>query len=70
MVSISLVPMVFLLSTFTDRIAVFFLPLQLVVLPRIPTLIRSNYNRVIFVSLVIDIYTSLMFVWIDFGGYS
>ena len=70
MVSISLIPMVFLISTFTDRIAIFFLPLQLVVLSRVPTFIKLDYNRAIFVSLVIGLYASLMFIWFNFGGHS
>lgn len=70
LVSIVLLPASYFYSTFTDRLAIYFLPLQLVVLSRIPVLIESTYNRTIFVTSTIIVYTSAMFVWLTFGNHS
>ena len=69
-VSVALMPASFFYSTFIDRIAIFFLPLQLVVLSRVSTLIESTYNRTIFIIGVIFIYFSALFVWLFFGNHS
>lgn len=61
---------VFSYSTLIDRIAIYFLPIQLVVLSRIPTLITSRYNRTIFILGVIIMYISVLFVWLYFGNHS
>ena len=69
-VSIILLPLAFSYSTFVDRIAIYFLPLQLVVFSRIPILIESSYNRTLFIFGVIFIYVSALFVWLNFGNFS
>ena len=69
-VSIILLPLAFSYSTFVDRIAIYFLPLQLVVFSRIPILIESAYNRTLFIFGVIFIYVSTLFVWLNFGNFS
>ena len=69
-VSIILLPLAFSYSTFVDRIAIYFLPIQLVVFSRIPILIESSYNRTLFIFGVIFIYVSALFVWLNFGNFS
>jgi hypothetical protein len=70
LMSIVLLPASYFYSTFSDRVAIYFLPLQLVILSRIPVLIESTYNRTIFVTGTIIVYTSAMFVWLTFGNHS
>ncbi len=70
LMSIVLLPASYFYSTFSDRVAIYFLPLQLVILSRIPVLIESTYNRTIFVTSTIIVYTSAMFVWLTFGNHS
>jgi len=70
LVSIILLPVTYFYSTFSDRLAIYFIPLQLVVLARIPVLIESAYNRTIFVVGVVVIYTSALYVWLFFGNHS
>ena len=55
LVNIILFPSAFYFSTFVDRIAIYFIPLQLVIFSRVPTLFA---------------YFSLLFVWIFFGKHS
>ena len=69
-VSILLLPAAYFYSTFIDRIAIFFIPLQLVVLSRIPVLISSAYNRTIFILGVMVVYSSALFVWLNYGNHS
>jgi hypothetical protein len=69
-ISIFLLPLAFYYSTFIDRIAIYFIPLQLVVFSRIPILIESKINRTIFVFFVIALYLSSLFIWLFFGNFS
>jgi hypothetical protein len=69
-ISIVLLPIVVFYSTLIDRIAIYFIPLQLVVLSRIPVLIKSNLNRLIFILSIVVIYALSLFVWLNFGNYS
>jgi hypothetical protein len=69
-VSIALLPLAYYYSTFADRIAIFFLPLQLIILSRVPVLIESAYNRTIFILAVFIVYFSALFVWLFFGNFS
>jgi hypothetical protein len=69
-VSILMFPLAFYYSTFADRIAIYFLPLQMVVLSRIPILIASRYYRTLFVLGVLLLYTAALFVWLNFGNFS
>jgi hypothetical protein len=69
-VSILLVPMSVVISTLSDRVAIYFTLLQLVVLTRIPFLIESTHKRNIFIMLIIAMYFIYMFVWFNFGLHS
>jgi len=70
LISIALLPLAIYYSTFTDRIAIYFIPLQLVVFSRIPILISSTNNRTLFVIAVIFLYLSVMFVWLNFANHA
>lgn len=69
-VSILMFPLALYYSTFTDRIAIYFLPLQIVVLSRIPILIASRYYRTLFIFGVLLLYIAALFVWLNFGNFS
>lgn len=70
MISILLLPASFYYSTVVDRFAIYFIPLQLVIFSRIPTLISSKYKRTIFILGTIFVYFSALFVWLFFGNHS
>lgn len=54
--SLACVPLVFIASTAVDRIALYFLPIQLYVYTRIAGLIRNSSNRMLFNIGVIGVY--------------
>jgi len=68
--SILLVPFVFYVATFSDRISFYMIPAQIVILSRIPILINSIYYRSIFIVSIFFIYTVAMFTWLNFGSNS
>jgi hypothetical protein len=69
-VSIILLPISFYYSTFADRVAIYFIPLQLIILSRVPVLIESAYNRTIFILSTMAVYFATLFVWLFFGNFS
>ena len=70
LVSIALLPLAFSYSTFIDRIAIFFIPLQLVIFSRVPMLIYSTYYRTIFIVATITLYVCVLFVWLNFAKHA
>ena len=70
LVSIALLPLAFFYSTFIDRIAIFFIPLQLVIFSRVPMLIYSTYYRTIFIVATITLYVCVLFVWLNFANHA
>jgi hypothetical protein len=60
----------FFASTAADRLAIYFLPLQLVVLSRFPTLIETTLNRTFVVSIIVIVYAASLLVWLNFGIHS
>ena len=70
LVSIALLPLAFSYSTFIDRIAIFFIPLQLVIFSRVPMLIYSTYYRTIFIVATITLYVCVLFVWLNFANHA
>jgi len=60
-------PLAFVSSTFVDRMALYLLPMQLVILSRTPILIKSVYNRTLFILIVLFLYIGALFVWGNFG---
>ena len=70
LISIALLPLAFYYSTFIDRIAIFFIPLQLVIFSRVPVLIYSTYYRTIFIVATITLYVCVLFVWLNFANHA
>ncbi len=68
--NILLVPLSISYSTLADRFAVYLIPLQLVVISRIPTLIKSRLYQTTFILASIFFYAALMFAWLIFGNHS
>jgi hypothetical protein len=69
-VNIFLLPLAYFYSTFADRIAIFFLPIQLVVLSSVPILIKSRSLKSVFLLCAITLYISSLFIWLNFGNHS
>jgi hypothetical protein len=63
-------PLAFVSSTFVDRMALYLLPMQVVILSRVPILITSTYNRTLFILSVLFLYIGVLFVWLNFGQFS
>jgi hypothetical protein len=58
-------------STAVDRVALYLLPLQLVVMSRFPDAVSSrNGGRKIWVAGVVALYATVQFVWLVFSNYS
>jgi hypothetical protein len=70
LISIAMLPLAIFYSTFADRIAIYFIPIQLVVLSRVPVIIVSKYYRTLFVLGTVVLYFSILFVWLNFGKHS
>jgi len=69
-VSLVMLPLTVVISTTIDRMALYFLPMQLVVFSRAPLLIESTYSRTLFVLSVLFLYIATLFVWLNFGNFS
>jgi len=60
----------FFYSTVADRVAIYFMPLQLVVFSRVPMLISSDYYRTVFILGVVFLNFIMLFGWLNFGNHS
>jgi len=69
-IAIILFPLTFFYSTFTDRFAVYLIPLQLVVFSKIPLLVQSTKNRTIVVVSILVVYMWSLFVWLSYGTHA
>ena len=55
-------------STAVDRLALYWIPLQLFVLSRIPQALSSNFSNQIFILLIISLYLlAILFIWLFFA---
>ena len=63
-------PLAFVSSTFVDRMALYLLPMQLIIFSRSPILITGVYNRTLFIVIVLFIYIGALFIWLNFGQHS
>ena len=68
--SLIMLPLAFVSSTVVDRMALYFLPMQLVILSRAPLFIPNVYNRTLFILIVLFLYIGALFVWLNFGQHS
>jgi|AntDeeMinimDraft_5_1070356.scaffolds.fasta_scaffold05811_2 hypothetical protein len=63
------VPLVFQASTAVDRVALYFMPIQLVVFSYLPQLVRAN-ARVLVRASVLMLYGLVQFVWLNYATHS
>jgi len=64
MMSLLCVPLVSLASTAVDRVALYFTPIQLVVLSRLPELVRNEFMRPVWRFAGIALYATVLWVWL------
>ena len=57
-------------STAVDRVALYFLPLQIVVWSRLPTLMVGIWQRTQAIAVIIIGYAAVLAVWLNFGNQS
>ena len=57
-------------STAVDRIALYFIPIQLVVYARLPYLARKQFSPAMVKVMIILLYTAVLFVWLNFAGHN
>jgi hypothetical protein len=69
-ISILCIPLVFFASTAIDRIALYFIPLQLFVFSRVHMIFNSDLAKVAVITSIILYYAIIHFVWLNFASYS
>jgi hypothetical protein len=70
LMSIVCVPLVFIASTAVDRMALYLIPLQLVVWARFPTLVKGHMGRTSAILLVTIYYALVQFTWLVYGTHA
>ena len=65
--ALACVPLVSLASTAVDRVALYLLPLQLYVFPRLVTLVRDRAIRSLFVIAIVGYYALVLWVWLNYA---
>ncbi|WP_345987967.1 EpsG family protein [Sulfurimonas sp. HSL1-2] len=68
--SLAAIPLVVLASTAVDRMALYFLPLQIVVFARLPFLMRDTLSQQITTFLILLFYFTVLTVWLTLGSFS
>lgn len=56
-------------STAVDRLALYVLPLQIVLFTRLPELFKGAFSEQLCIALVVSYYTTVHFVWLNFAGH-
>lgn len=64
---VSLFALSFFASSAADRLAIYLLPLQLVVFSRLPVLIKDAHNKALVIIIIISVYAFSLIVWLFFG---
>lgn len=64
------VPLVFVSATAVDRVALYFIPLQLFVFSRLPRVANSTRMRTALVLGIVAYYALVQFVWLNFASHS
>jgi len=68
--SIAAMGLVGVASTAVDRMALYFIPIQLVVYARLPYLARNKVSPGIMKVMIVLGYTAVLFVWLNYGTYA
>lgn len=67
LLSLACLPMVIVSSTAVDRVALYFIPIQLYVFSRLDRMPRLRYGRTLVILGVIVYYAAIEFVWLNFA---
>ena len=70
LLAIVCVPLVSIASTAVDRMALYLIPLQLVVWARFPVLVQGRIPRIFAFLIVIFYYAAVQFVWLVYGTHA
>ena len=68
--SILSIPASLVLSTFTDRLALYLIPIQMVVYCRLSMMVKYGICRSFLVLMIISFYALVLFVWINYAVHS
>ena len=60
----------FVSSTTADRLSLFLIPTQIIILSRVPILMRSTRMQMIYVIIIIFSYSMVLYIWLFFGIHS
>lgn len=70
LLAIVCVPLVSIASTAVDRMALYLIPLQLVVWARFPVLVQGRINRTYAFLMVVSYYAIVQFTWLVYGTHA
>lgn len=68
--ALACIPLLTISSTVADRIALYFMPLQIVLFSRLHYLASDIFNKNIIVASVISYYGLVLIVWLNFAGHT
>lgn len=68
--SLLTVPLLVVSSTAVDRVALYFIPIQIIAFSRLPLLARSARQQQMIVSGIIGYYSVVLLVWLTLAGHS
>ena len=68
--TVILLPLVGFSSTAVDRVALYLIPLQLVVFSRLPMLFSVSKGRSLVIKTIIIFYALVLFVWLNYAGHA
>tara|TARA_R100000353_G_scaffold19132_1_gene17734 strand:+ start:507 stop:1547 length:1041 start_codon:yes stop_codon:yes gene_type:complete len=68
--SLCCVPLVLISSAATDRVALYFIPVQIYVFARLPVIVSEPYLRALIVSSIVVYYFLVQLVWLNFASHS
>ena len=70
MISLACIPLLPVSATAVDRMALYFIPLQLVVFARLPRIVGNVRDRTLVVIGALAYYTAVQFVWLNFASHA
>ena len=70
LISIVCIPLVFVASTDVDRMALYLIPLQLVVWARFPEIVNGRIERTSAILIVVMFYALVQFTWLVYGNHA
>lgn len=70
LISIVCIPLVFVASTAVDRMALYLIPLQLVVWARFPEIVNGRIERTSAILIVVMLYALVQFTWLVYGNHA